>query len=326
MKHHPVASETMVVDRHPVPPERPITHVSAAVGRSLRLPESTEMLDYDTEKSFFERQEEEFFQPYADSHQRAMRDAIVGSSMAVYLEQFQPQSRSITRMQFWGAHQAVAFANYQGGILNVQLTVAWDRMGYRYGQEVDAAHGLLMQAQRKFMRRCGVPNYSYTVFERSGTFGLHSHSGVHVPDHVYLQYRRWLDRYVKRIDRVGFKRRLHVRRRRETAVVRAIDEQWRWFRYCMKGVDPNLSAHERDVFGLAPNDTFTSSFGLKHRYSGIVTLQRVRVSQDILRKARREAGYPKHYYLVEGEHRYDDYEYRRGEADRLTEMLRCDPI
>ncbi|MDH3032561.1 MULTISPECIES: hypothetical protein [Methylobacterium] len=284
------------------------------------------MLDFDEEKSFFERTEEEFFQPYADSHQRAMRDAIIGGSMAVYLEQFQLQSRFITRMQFWRAHQAVAFVNYQGAILNVNVTVAWDRMGHRYGQEVDAVHCRFMQAQRKFMRRHGAPNYNYTVFERSETFGLHSHSGVHVPDQVYPQYRRWLERYVKRIDRVGSKRRLHVRRRRETAVARAIEEQWRWFRYCMKGVNPGLYDHERDVHGLAPNDTFTGFHGLKHRYSGIVTLQRVRVSQDMLRKARREAGYPERYYLIDGEHRYDDFEYRRGEADRLTEMLRCDPI
>ena len=284
------------------------------------------MLDYDDEKSFFERPEEEFFLPYADSHQRAMRDAIVGSSMAVYLEQFQPQSCSITRMQFYVAHQAVAFANHQGAILNVQITLAWDRIGYRHGQEVDAAHRLLMQAQRKFMRRHGVPNSNYTVFERSQTFGLRSHSGVHVPVHVYPQYRRWLERYVKRIDRVGFKRRLHVRRRRETAVARAIEEQWRWFRYCMKGVDPALNARERDVNGLAPDDTFTGFYGLKHRYSGIVTLQRVRVSQDMLRKARQEAEYPERYYLIDGEHRYDDAEYRRGEGDRLTEMLRRDMI
>lgn len=264
--------------------------------------------------------------PYDDEHQRVMRDAVVGCCEAAYDEQFQVESRFIRRMQFWGAHQAVAFANYQGGILNVQMTVAWDRMGYRYGQEVDTAHCRLTQAQRKFMRRHGVPHYSYTVFERSETFGLHSHGGVHVPAQVYPRYRRWLDRYIKRLDRVGFKRRLHVRRRRETAVVRAIEEQWRWFRYCMKGVDPALNERERDIHGLAPSDTFTGFYGLKHRYSGIVTLQRVRVSQDMLRKARREAGYPKRYYLIDGEHRYDDTEYRRGEAERLTEMLRCDLI
>ncbi len=51
-------------------------------------------------------------------------------------------------------------------------------MGHRYGQEVDGAHRRMMQAQRKFMRRHLVPNYNYTVFERSETFGLHSHSGA----------------------------------------------------------------------------------------------------------------------------------------------------
>ncbi|KQP14690.1 hypothetical protein [Methylobacterium sp. Leaf93] len=284
------------------------------------------MEDFDQAIPFFDRSEDEMWHPYTDERQRAMRDATVGCSMAVYLEQFQPQSRFIRRMQFWGAHQAVAFANYQGAVLNVKVTVAWDRMGYRHGQEIDAAYGHFMQAQRKFMRRHGVPNYTYTVFERSETFGLHSHSGVHVPVHVYPQYRRWLDRYVKRLDRVGFKRRLHVRRYRETAVARAIEEQWRWFRYCMKGVDPYLNEDERDLNGLEATDTFASYYGLKHRYTGIVSLQRVRLSQDMLKKARREAGYPEHYYLIDGEHRYDDFEYRRGEADRLTEMLQCDPL
>ncbi|TNC07351.1 hypothetical protein FF100_32670 [Methylobacterium terricola] len=291
-----------------------------------RSNEGSAMLGFDSTVPFNKRSDEDLWRPFSDPCQQALRGAVVGRCPAAYDEQFQPQPHFITRPQFWIAHQAVAFANHQGAILNVQMTIAWDKIGYRYSQEVDVAHRVLMQAQRKFMRRHGVPNYNYAVFERSQTFGLHSHSGVHVPVHVYPQYRRWLERYVKRIDRVGFKQRLHVRRRRETAVARAIEEQWRWFRYCMKGVDPALNARERDVNGLAPDDTFTGFYGLKHRYSGIVTLQRVRVSQDMLRKARQEAGYPECYYLIDGEHRYDDAEYRRGEGDRLTEMLRRDLI
>lgn len=281
------------------------------------------MLDFDKEKTFFEREEEELFLPFADSCQRAMRDSIVGSSMAVYLEQLQPQSKFIRRMQFVRAHQALSFANYMGAIINVQLTIAWDKMGYRHGQEVDGVYRLLMQSLRKFMRRCGVPNYSYMVFERSETFGLHSHGGIHVPVHVYPQFRRLLDRYIERLDRVGFKRRLHVRRRRETAVPRAIEEQWRWFRYCMKGVDPNFSAYERDIFGLTPSETYSNLVGVKHRYTGIVSLPRVRLSQDMLRKAREKLHYPEKYFEIDGENQYNDSEYRRGEADRLTAMLRC---
>ncbi len=51
-----------------------------------------------------------------------------------------------------------------------------------------------MQALRKFMRRHGVPNYNYMVFERSETFGLHSHGAIHVPVVVYPQFKRWLER------------------------------------------------------------------------------------------------------------------------------------
>lgn len=280
------------------------------------------MEHFDNATPFFDRSEDEMWHPYADDYQRAMRDAVIGYSPAVHDEQFQPQSRFITRWQFWGAHKAVGFANYRGRIINVQVTIAWDRMGYRHGQEVDEAHRLLMQAQRKFMRRHGVPNYNYTVFERSETFGLHSHGGIHVPDAVYPLFRRWLDRRVERLDRIGFRRRLHVRRRRETTAARAIEAQWRWFRYCMKGIDPNFDAYEREVLGLEATDTFASCSGLKHRYSGIVTLRRVRLSQDLLGKAQREAEYPKHHWLIQTENRYDDFEYRRGETDRLTEMLR----
>lgn len=282
------------------------------------------MSDFDTTTSFFDRSEDELWNDYEDDYQRAMRDAVVGYCPAAYDEQFETRSRFIARSELCTAHQAVTFANYRGCILNVQVTIAWDRMGHRYGQEVDAAYRLLMQAQRKFMRRHGVPNHNYTVFERSETFGLHSHSGIHVPVAVYPQFKRWLGRRIKRLDRVGFQRRLHVRRRRETAVPRAIEEQWRWFRYCMKGIDPEMTAHERDVLGLAPSETWASYLGLKHRYSGIVTLQRVRISQDMLRKARRVAGYPERWYLINDDGRYTDEEYRRGEADRLTEMLRCE--
>ncbi|KOX60083.1 hypothetical protein ADL19_03615 [Streptomyces purpurogeneiscleroticus] len=281
------------------------------------------MTEFDNTTSFFERSEEDMWRPYADDLQRTMRDAVVGCCPAAYDEQFQPSSRYITRRQFYAVHEAVAFANYTGCILNVEVTIAWASMGYRYGQEVERVSGLWMQSLRKFMRRNGVPNYNYTAFERSNVFGLHSHSSIHVPIPVYLQFKRWLTRYIARLDRVGFRRRLHVRRRRETDSARAIDEQWRWFRYCFKGVHPFLSPEEREVNDIAVDDSFADVFGLKHRYSGIVTLPRVRLAQDMQKKARREAAYPERLYLIDCiSRRYSNCEYQRGEADRRTEMLR----
>ncbi len=72
------------------------------------------MLDFDEAKPFSDRSEDEVFLPYSDSHQRAMRDAIVGYCPAAYDEQFQPESRSITRMQFWTAHQAWRLQTTEG--------------------------------------------------------------------------------------------------------------------------------------------------------------------------------------------------------------------
>lgn len=285
------------------------------------------MTEFDNSTSFFERSEEDMWRPYADDFQRALRDAVVGCSPAAYDEQVQPSSRYITRRQFWAVHEAVAFANYRGCILNVEVTIAWALMGYRYGQEVEEVSGLWMQSLRKFMRRNEVPNYSYTIFERSNAFGLHSHSSIHVPIRVYPEFKRWLTRYIARHDRVGFRRRLHVRRRRETDVARAIDEQWRWFRYCFKGVDPSLTPEQRDLNDIAAGVSFTEFYGLKHRYSGIVTLRRVRLAQDLRKKARREAGYPEQLWLIGCiNRRYSDSEFRRGEYDRQTEMLRMELI
>jgi hypothetical protein len=177
------------------------------------------------------------------------------------------------------------------------------------------------------MRRSGVPNYNYTIFERSNVFGLHSHTAIHVPSRVYAKFKRWLTRYIARLDRVGFRRRLHVRRRRETDPARAIDKQWRWFKYCFKGIQPFVSPEEREVHDVAVDDTFADVFGLKHRYSGIVTLPRVRLARDMQKKARRDAAYPERLYLIEcSSRRYSDYEYRRGESDRLTEMLRMELV
>ncbi|KQT96094.1 hypothetical protein ASG60_20670 [Methylobacterium sp. Leaf469] len=280
------------------------------------------MLEFDETKPFLDRSEEELWQPYADSHQRAMRDAVVGCCPAAYDEQFQPSSRLITRGQFYRAHEAIAFANYEGCILNVEVTIAWASMGYRYGQEVDRVSRLLMQSIRKFMRRNEVPNFNYMVFERSNVFGLHSHSALHVPIRVYPKFRRWLNRYITRVDRIGYRRRLHVRRRRETDSTRAIAEQWRWFKYCFKGIDPFISPAEREVNGVTTDDTFAEVFGLRHRYSGIVTLPRVRLAQDMQEKSRRQAAYPERLYLIDHEtKRYTGWEYERGKSDRLTEML-----
>jgi hypothetical protein len=77
------------------------------------------------------------------------------------------------------------------------------------------------------------------------------------------------------------------------------------------------------VHGIAADDTFAEVFGLKHRYSGSVTLPRVRLARDMQKKSRRKAAYPEQFYLIDcSSRRYSDYEYRRGESDRLTEMLR----
>ncbi|KQO73438.1 hypothetical protein [Methylobacterium sp. Leaf89] len=283
------------------------------------------MFEFDDATPFLDRSEEDIWRPYADGHQRAMRDAVVGCCPAAYDEQFQPSSRFITRGQFYRAHEGVAFANHEGSILNVEVTIAWGSMGYRYGQEVDRASSLWMQSLRKFMRRNKVPNFNYTVFERSSVFGLHSHSAVHVPIRVYPKFKRWLDRYISRVDRIGYRRRLHVRRRRETDSIRAIAEQWRWFKYCFKGIDPFVSPAEREVHEVALGDTFAEAFGLRHRYSGIVTLPRVRLAQDMQKKSRREAAYPEKLYLIDHElQRYTDWEYQRGKSDRLTEMLRME--
>ena len=176
----------------------------------------------------------------------------------------------ITPRQLKIAHAAVEIANYHGLLMNVELTITPNAVGLSKADEVDAIQRQFFKKFGGMCRRWGIsPRYN-VVFEWGIRRGYHFHAAIALPPDTIGKFRRWIKPAVFHLlsDGQPTSGLVFVKVRAKPT----LDSQWRWFRYMMKGLDPEAVNRERrrvaDVVGIS-----------KLRSPGLWPFKRVRVSE-----------------------------------------------
>ncbi|MCJ2031322.1 hypothetical protein MKK50_18315 [Methylobacterium sp. J-043] len=227
----------------------------------------------------------------------------------------------ISRKEVIETWHLINYANYCGYQLNVELTINWAAMGYTTWVEIDAAYSGLMDLMLKHIKGCKdrfgqpVPFLQYTVFENGMIVGAHSHTGLHLPRKDFVEFRRWLDKCIARMNKTGAKgvHECPVPRHEPTT------SQWKTFSYAMKGMNPCLTIADMCGDFWRPGLTANYLLGIKQQYTGYIPFRRVRRSHWMSMRKLRAAGYVPsvNIWMTTSSERYSDVEYRRGERDRM---------
>jgi len=204
-------------------------------------------------------------------------------------------TKSINDRQFKNAYNAVAFANRNGRVMNVHMTIAWSTVGIVADEELADLNEKFLERFRKWCDARELPRAWIFVLERSKERGLHSHILASVPRDGYADGKAGLTNWAKGCIK-NLTGRVPLQKRGEktkTIVVRHKDEsvqlQWKWFRYVMKGLAPNLT--RRDSEDRRKVRLLKNVAGVRARPQGTVTTKRVGSSRVIGAKAREAAGF-----------------------------------
>ncbi|MGH1589595.1 hypothetical protein ACRBEV_16100 [Methylobacterium phyllosphaerae] len=201
------------------------------------------------------------------------------------------ETKGVRVAEFVKAYEAVAFANYRGWVLNTFVSVSWSTVGVTSDIAVAEATKRFLDLCRRHLRGLDVTPAFIWVVERGSTFGLHLHLLLHVPAGCGNAFRNWLPKgfatatRMKPVAVTGVDGKKGVKTldlqvpRTSTTEQQQIAEQWRVFRYVMKGVVPGIFVldpeHARaatpleEVAGLSPAD------------QGLVTSKRVGVAREL---------------------------------------------
>ncbi|MCJ2134035.1 hypothetical protein MKK69_08140 [Methylobacterium sp. J-026] len=201
------------------------------------------------------------------------------------------ETKGVRAAQFLAVYQAVAFANYRGWVLNTFVSVTWSTVGVTSDVAAAAATKRFLDLCRRHLRGLGLTPAFVWVVERGDTFGLHLHLLLHVPEMYGHAFRNWIPKGFATATRMkpvaipgrdgerGVKT-LDLRRPRVGETERQqVAEQWRVFRYLLKGLSP-------DLLVSAPDDRraklpAAQELGLSTRDQGIVTSKRVGVAREL---------------------------------------------
>jgi hypothetical protein len=159
-------------------------------------------------------------------------------------------SPGLKASEFGNAHAAVAYANYQGVILNAFTHITWSLQGLDEDGAVREAHHSFLELFRKWARYRSAPHAVVWVLERGRRRGLHSHILSYVPHDAYHHYHHWARKAVAQITRAPLVKRDSTAGQRDSTILPSllrvergttlVDAQWTAFRYMMK----DLSAQE----------------------------------------------------------------------------------
>lgn len=165
-------------------------------------------------------------------------------------------TRYITRDQIISLYSAIMFANYQGSVLNAEVTVSWKLANIVGAEAVTVAFNLFMDRYRKFMDHRKQPAHYYAVFENHSKIGYHSHMALHVPDKFREDFHDWRRGVAADLMKGADPGNLfEVRVHKDNNVF----SQWKWFQYCMKGLNPKLFLSEKKSGALALNEIVSQS-------------------------------------------------------------------
>jgi hypothetical protein len=190
-----------------------------------------------------------------------------------------------------------------------------------------------MDLLRRWADGCQLPHAWIWAFERGCRFGLHTHILVHVPEDYYDRFRNWVHH--------GFttmtEHKPRAYRDEEGNVVKIlhleidshckVQEQWRHFRYIMKGIGAGVFHDPTDPHIRRPVEKVT---GIKRRTQGTVSTKRLGTSRMLDEKARRyhtaEHGYELRFATAEGPQRpedlFSDWYLQEGRHHRMLQTLR----
>ncbi|MFG1181486.1 hypothetical protein [Xanthobacter versatilis] len=225
-------------------------------------------------------------------------------------------TKYISRDQAIKLYSSILFANYQGVVLNVELTIAWKVANIVSAKAVTQNLERFLDRFRKFMAHRNLSAFYYAVHENGKTLGYHTHLALHVPDRYRKDFHRWWHNIDNASDGSdGTESFMNARFHRDDSV----HSQWRWFQYCMKGLDPRLMPKEKPINGQKNTDLNTLA-GVWRRETGRVEMRRVLTSRSLGPDARSKAGYqpPFSFNRAPFEERYTDAEYKRGQSERMA--------
>lgn len=228
-------------------------------------------------------------------------------------------TRYISRDELCRLYEGILFANYQGAVLNAEVTFSWRLAGYEGTIQMNGALNRLLDRFRKFAAHREMKAYYYAVNEHGKHNGYHTHMSFHIPDKYRDDFRRWLSDINS--DTANARRTkgfIFLRTHKQDAV----HSQWRWFQYCMKGLDPRLLKGEAKGEGYEKLDT-NKLAAVWRSETGSIDIKRLRIARAMGKKAQADAGYKPPFTMlnVRPEYRYQDSEYRRGLIDH-NEVLR----
>jgi len=167
--------------------------------------------------------------------------------------------------------QGAGYAHMRGAPLNRHLIISW-WVADTPGRTLDAQREVLQLASKWLQYRGITPAYVWAI-ENGPKLRQHSHILIHVPDEHKTQFRKMVNRWVKRVGGSPHNEgAIHIPRKKS---YQTYDQMIRTLlRYILKGLD--LQAAE--LLGISPD----------YEGAGAVTGKRCGTSQSIGPKARAE--------------------------------------
>lgn len=187
-------------------------------------------------------------------------------------------AEKLTHQQVRKAYRAVAFANCLGRVLNVSMSVTWSTVGKEGGGQVAVCQHRFLELMRKWFHRRKSPALWIWVLERGKKYGLHSHLLLSVPWHLKVAFRDDVEAML--VTAVGcplLKTPASKTLKMEMRSHLTITPQWEWFKYMMKGVDPNLAWRRPSGEHLK----FHVKLDIKARKEGAIQLKRIGVARAL---------------------------------------------
>ncbi|MCA0278912.1 MAG: hypothetical protein LCH86_23200 [Proteobacteria bacterium] len=189
----------------------------------------------------------------------------------------------ITGDQFFELYDAVCFANSRNWVMNVTVDIQPGYLGIVGEGEIFRAFRVWLARYRDWCSQRRIESVYIYVWERPRDKGLHVHMLCHIPDGLQTEFKSWACLSVQSLSKPGaYAAHLtpEVRRRKQATA----ENQWRPFKYRMKGLSPEVY-----LPGTGVMKTLVDQTGIDAKPQGEITGKRVGSSRSISWKARKAA-------------------------------------
>ncbi|ESZ56625.1 hypothetical protein [Mesorhizobium sp. L103C131B0] len=193
------------------------------------------------------------------------------------------QRNFITYDQFLDLYKAVCFANANGWIMNVEITINFGYLGIVKHEDIFETFRLWLGRYRNWCLERDIAAVYVYSWERPAGASLHVQMQNYVPAAHHEELRAWARTTVVSLARAAahlLHTQPHMEMRSDATIVR----QWWRFRYLIKGLRQDLVIPGGE--GNPPR-SFAEYLGLKAEVQGDIHGKRVGASRSISRKARK---------------------------------------